>query len=195
MRRLILTLELPRGVHHPPVFFKRHIFLREFFRNASIHLWATHFQIFWCTYIKKVCSHVNLLASRKKVKCLGGSYQPPRSQLLDKIGKKFQQLPLCFRGKESNGTIGNTVRRNRKSEIQDDSLQSGNTFISICRHDSNNILTAIPMFSGPSNPIWLLEILCDITGSWKSKMAVYKPDVPISQLVYKSSIIYLNGFI
>jgi len=29
---------------------------------------------------------------------------------------------------KSNGTIGNTVRRNRKSEIQDGGLQSGNTY-------------------------------------------------------------------
>jgi len=69
------------------------------------------------------------------------------SRLVDMISTKFQRLPLGFRGKVSNGTIGNTVRRNRKSEIQDGGLQSGNTYISTCRHDSNNILTAIPMFS------------------------------------------------
>jgi len=59
-----------------------------------------------------------------------------------------------------------------------------------CRHDSNNTLTVIPTFSGSSNPIGLLEIQCDLTGSWKSKMAAYKPDVRIYQLVDKSSIIF-----
>jgi len=41
-----------------------------------------------------------------------------------------------------------TVRRNRKSEIQDGGLQSGNMYISTCRHDRNGIPTVIPMFSG-----------------------------------------------
>jgi len=93
-------------------------------------------------------------------------YHPiPWSQLLDKLGTKFHRLPHVFGDKESNGTIGNTVRRNRKSEIQEGGLQSGNTYISSCRHDSNNILTAIPMFFGSYNPVWLLEILYDLTGS------------------------------
>jgi len=35
---------------------------------------------------------------------------------------------MFFGGKVSNGTIGNTVLRNRKSEIQDGVLQSGKTF-------------------------------------------------------------------
>jgi len=78
---------------------------------------------------------------------------PPRSQFLDKIGTKFQRLTHVFGGKESNGTIGNTVGRNRKSEIQDGGLQSEKTSISTCRHDSNEILTAIPLFLGSSNPV------------------------------------------
>jgi len=91
---------------------------------------------------------------------------PPRSQLIDKIGTKFQRLTrYMFGGKESNGTIGNTVRRYRKSEIQDGGLQSGKTYISTCRHNIIKIITAIRMFSGSSNPIGLLEILCDLTGS------------------------------
>jgi len=55
------------------------------------------------------------------------------------------------------------------------------------KHDINNILTAVSMLSGSSNPIWLLEILCDLTGSRKSEMAANKLDVPISQLADKSS--------
>jgi len=93
-------------------------------------------------------------------------------------------------GKESNGTIVNTVRRNRKSEIQDGGLQSGNTYISPCGHDSNNILRVIPMILGSSNSIGLLEILCDLVGIWKSNMAAHKPKVSISQLVDKSWIIF-----
>jgi len=46
------------------------------------------------------------------------------------------------------------------------------------------------MFSWYSNPIRLLEVLCYATGSLKLKMAVYKPDVPIFQLVDKSSITF-----
>ncbi len=41
------------------------------------------------------------------------------------------------------------------------------------------------MFSGSSNPRELLGILSDVTGSWKLKMAVAKPEVLISQLVGK----------
>jgi hypothetical protein len=41
--------------------------------------------------------------------------------------------------------------------MQDGGLQPGNTYISTCRHDSNELLTAIPMFSGSSNAMKLLE--------------------------------------
>jgi len=128
-----LTLELPNAIFFPC----------NFFRNASVYLWATHFHIFWWINFKKMLLPGESVL--KKVKCLGrGGYHPSRSQLLDKIGTKFQRLPPCFRGKESNGTIGNTVRRNRKSEIQDGGLQSGNTYIWTCKHDSNEIPTATP---------------------------------------------------
>jgi len=119
-----------------------------------------------------------------------GWLPPPRSQLLDKIGTKFQRLPPYFWGKESNGIIGNTVQCNRKSEIQDGGFQSGNMYISIYKHDSNTILTAILIISGSSNSIGLLEILWDQTGSWKSNMATYKLEVTISQLVDMSSIAF-----
>jgi len=61
------------------------------------------------------------------------------SRLVDMTATKFQRLPYVFGDKVSNGTIGNTVRRNWKSENQDGGLQSGNTYISTCGHDSNNI--------------------------------------------------------
>jgi len=165
------------------VFFKRHIFQKRFrkllgysLQHLLVHKLKIYFAPRW------ICI--------EKSEVPKGGYHPPRSQLLDKIGTKFQRLPPVFRDKESNCTIGNTFQRYRKSEIQDGGLQSGNTNNSTCRHNSNNILTAIPMFSGSSDPIWLLEILCDLTGSWKSKMGAYKPDVPISQLVDKSSITF-----
>jgi len=60
--------------------------------------------------------------------------------------------PHVFGDKKSNGTTGNTVRRNRKSEIRDGGLQSGNTHISTCKHDSNEIPTPTPMFSGARYP-------------------------------------------
>jgi len=78
-----------------PVCFKRHIFPREFFRNASVHLWATHFHIFWCTHFKKCCSHVNLYRKKEVPR---RDFTTPRSQLLDKIRTKFKRLPTCFRG-------------------------------------------------------------------------------------------------
>jgi len=114
--------------YHPPVFSKRHIFSEQIFRNASVYLWATHFHIFWWINFKKM-----LLPGKtvlKKVKCLGG-LPPPRSQLLYKIGTKFQRLPHVFGDKVSNGTIGNTVWRNRKSEIQDGGLQSGYVYLDL----------------------------------------------------------------
>jgi len=118
------------------VFFKRHIFPRTFFTPLGyslphfvVHIFQKHFAP------RRICIE----------KCeVPRELPPPRSHLLDKIGTKFQRLLPCFWG---HGTIGNTVRRNRTSEIQDGGLQSGNTFISTYRHDSNNILTAIPMFS------------------------------------------------
>ena len=41
------------------------------------------------------------------------------SQLVDKIAAPFQRLTAIFGVQEFNGSIQNTVRCNRKSEIQD----------------------------------------------------------------------------
>jgi len=79
-----------------------------------------------------------------KVKCLVGGYHPLDLNFQTRKERNFNGYPHAFGDKESNSTIGNTVRRKRKSEIQYGGLQSGNTYISTCRHDSNYILTAIP---------------------------------------------------
>jgi len=57
------------------------------------------------------------------------------------------------------------------------------TFISTSRHDSNTFLTAISKFSGSNNPIGLPNILCDLTGSQISKMAVFNLEIRIPRLV------------
>jgi len=106
-----------RGYH--PLCFSNAIFQREFLRNASVHLRVTHFHIFWCTNFKTI------LLPRKyvkiTVKVLAGCYHLPYISpisplyLSSSTGTKFQQLTRYFRGKESNGTIGNTLQRNQKS--------------------------------------------------------------------------------
>jgi len=78
----------------------------------------------------------------QKSKMAASNLEIRLSRLVDMIAMKFQWLPPCFWSKVSNGTIGNTVRRNRKSEIKDGGLQSGNTYISTSRHDSNEMPTA-----------------------------------------------------
>ena len=61
--------------------------------------------------------------------------------------------------------------------------KTGKSAISACRHDRNEIQTAITMFSRCSNPMGLSVLLRDLTGSMKTKMASFKPEVPASQLV------------
>jgi len=81
-----------------PLCFSNEIFFpHKCFRNASVQLWATHFHIFWCTNLKQIWLPREPVL-KKEVKCLEGGYPPSRSQLLDKIGTKFQQLPKAFGG-------------------------------------------------------------------------------------------------
>ena len=76
-----------------------------------------------------------------------------------------------FEVQQLNGTIANSARHNRKSEIQDGGRLTGFTYNSACRLDSNAISTATPTFSKSSESMGLLRILPDITGSRKSQMA------------------------
>ncbi|HEY5139360.1 MAG TPA: hypothetical protein VIJ25_08610, partial [Methylococcales bacterium] len=54
------------------------------------------------------------------------------------------------------GAIVNTVRTNRKWKIQDGGHQTGTTYNSACGQDSNEMSTAIPMFSASGNTTKLL---------------------------------------
>jgi len=146
-----ISHELPRGVItiHPPVFFKRHNFSGHIFQKrfrtllgySLPHLLVNKFQKH--VALRWICIEKSDVSRRRWL-----PPPPSTSQLLDKIGTKFQRLAHVFGGKVSNNTIGNTVRRNQTSEIQDGGLQSGNTYILTCRQDSNEIPTAIPMFLG-----------------------------------------------
>jgi hypothetical protein len=55
----------------------------------------------------------------------------------------------------------------QSGNIRDGGLITSNTYISAPRQDINEIPTATPMFSEPSFPLGLMEILCDQTGSKK----------------------------
>ena len=72
---------------------------------------------------------------------------------------------------------------NRQCKIQNGGIRTGTINISARRWDRNEISTAKPTFSDSGNPMGLRRILCNPTGSGKSKMAAYKPEVPISRLV------------
>ena len=55
----------------------------------------------------------------RKFKMAADKAEVPVSQLLDKISTPFQRLTPLFGVNEFNGAIPNTVRCNRKYEIQD----------------------------------------------------------------------------
>jgi len=126
---------------------------------------------------KTFCSHVNL--DRKKWSAYGG-WLPLDLSTYTKYERNSNGYHPVFGCKESNGTIGNTVRRNWKSEIQDGGLLFGNTYISNCWYDCKKILTAIPIFSGSSNPKRLLDILCDLTRS-QNRLGIRRINLLIMQ--------------
>jgi len=73
-----LTLELPRGGGWLPprlCFLNAIFFSCLFFRNASVHLWTTHFHIFWCINFKNILLPGESVLT--KVKCLGGVVTTP----------------------------------------------------------------------------------------------------------------------
>ena len=69
-------------------------------------------------------------------------------QLLYKIATPFQRLTPIFGDQKLNGVIANTVRCNRKSVFKDGGRQTGSTYISASRQDSNSVSTANPHFWG-----------------------------------------------
>jgi len=93
IQSITLALEQPRGWLPPHVFFNRHnssarIFQKRFrtLPHLLVHKFQNKFAPTWISIEKSEVPR-------------GTGYHPhPRSQLLDKIGTKFQQLPLCFQG-------------------------------------------------------------------------------------------------
>ena len=75
------------------------------------------------------------------------------------------------------------MQPNRKWKIQDGGLLTGSTYISACRDDIKEIPEVKRMFLGSNSSIELRRILCNQTGSGKSKMAASKPEVLISRLI------------
>jgi len=61
--------------------------------------------------------------------------------------------------------------------------KTGYAYISACRQDGSEILTAVSMFSGSSYTVRSTGMLYDQTRSGKSNVAVCKQEVHISQLV------------
>jgi len=70
-----LAYELPRGGGYPLCFPKTIFFPCNFFRNASVYLWATHFHIFWWINFKNILLPGESVL--KKVKCLMGVVTTP----------------------------------------------------------------------------------------------------------------------
>ena len=77
---------------------------------------------------------------------------------------------------------------NQKSKMADP--QTGNTYISACTQRNCMTPTAISVFSRSRNSTKLFSILCDASGSQKSRWRTHKPEILISQPVLrcKSSI-------
>ena len=69
------------------------------------------------------------------------------SLFLDRIATPFQRLTPIFGVQQLNGTIANTVLCNRKYVFKDGGRQTGSTYISASRQDSNSISTANPLFA------------------------------------------------
>src|SRR5271157_251340 len=98
--------------------------------------------------------------------------------------KIITATPSC-RGPELKDTIANSARCNRKSVFKDGCIQTGSSYNSASRQDSNAVPTANPPFSGSSNPLALLRIVPDVTGNRFYKIAASKPEVVIAQLLDK----------
>ena len=62
--------------------------------------------------------------------------------------RKFQRLPHVCGVLELKDTIANSARCNRKSVFQDGGLQTGSTYNSASRQDSNAVPKANPHFRG-----------------------------------------------
>ena len=74
----------------------------------------------------------------------------------------------------------NSARYNWKSGFNDGRLQTGRSYNSAYRQDSNAVPTANPLFSRSRNQMAQLQIVPDVTGSRFLKMAAAKPEVVIT---------------
>ena len=86
----------------------------------------------------------------------------------------------------SNFSLGLSVTLSDETGSQKSKMAAGNNVLSRITsniHDSNEFSTANPTFSGSSLSMELLSALSDVSGSRKPKMAAYKPEVLLSQLV------------
>jgi hypothetical protein len=107
----------------------------------------------------------------------------PVSQLLYKIAKKFQLLSACFWGQE-------TQWRYRESSILKPDVRNSRWRLSNRKYlyfsfYSKEIPEANPVFLGSGNSVALLVMLYLETGSHICKMVAAKPEVRVSQLLYK----------
>ena len=90
------------------------------------------------------------------------------------IATKFQRLSHVFERMQHGETSGETARRLGVSEIEDGGhlpeVETTKRITQPSIHDSNEISTAIPMFSGSGNTERLMGILSDVRVCRKSKM-------------------------
>ena len=107
---------------------------------------------------------------------------------------QFQRLIGYFGVYELNGTIAITARCNRKSVFEDGGRQTGSTYISALRQDTNEIPKTKLIFGGFRNSTKLLRLLPDVIGSRYFNMAAAKTEVLISQVICQDHVLCALDF-
>ena len=105
------------------------------------------------------------------------------SRPVNQIEAKFQRLPQFFRVRQSSKRLWILYDQTGSGKSKIVASKTGTTYSSACGWDKNEISTAKPTFSRWSNPRGLRGILCNQTGSGKSKMAASSLELLISRLV------------
>ena len=107
------------------------------------------------------------------------------SQHVYNIAANFQLQNSCFQGWGIQWRYSPILcDASGSDEIQNGGSQTGNTHISDCVHHYWRIPKATPMFPKSMNSKQLFPILCDVSGSRKSKMAALKEEIQIAQHIY-----------
>ena len=113
------------------------------------------------------------------------------SRLVHKIVTNFRRLCHVFGVQLSNKHSGNVVRSNgKKPEVEITRwrpLKFKYLYVSLYTRYSNEISTALPIFSGSRYPMRIVATISDQAGEnqkWESKMAACKCKMLISQLVH-----------